>query len=93
MIMKLLALDMDGTCLNSFSKITDTTMDALRLPGLPDWSWSRQPDGPSPVSLTSFVIPACSAMSSPQTVRTLWIWKSIKRCFSLSCLRIQPSLS
>ena len=31
MIMKLLALDMDGTCLNSFSKITDTTMDALRL--------------------------------------------------------------
>ena len=29
--MKLLALDMDGTCLNSYSKISPTTMDALYL--------------------------------------------------------------
>ena len=27
--MKLLALDMDGTCLNSYSKISKKTMDAL----------------------------------------------------------------
>lgn len=29
--MKLLALDMDGTCLNSYSKISQKTMDALHL--------------------------------------------------------------
>ena len=29
--MKLLALDMDGTCLNSYSKISKKTMDALYL--------------------------------------------------------------
>ena len=72
--MKLLALDMDGTCLNSYSKISPTTMDALylaRTSGIEIVPTTGRALSCIPHQLRKTRISsgkrACSAMSSPPT--------------------------